>query len=304
MVAADSPYRYVELVPTLAAAFLPLTFPSHRPVLGHPESDGLAVGIYHEDVPIGLALARPLAIPGRAELLSLFVVPDHRHRGLGGALLTRLEALLVRKGFSMMTAVYTGGKPTTPFLTQLLARNGWLAPLRRMMVFKADLAAFGQAPFLTRGELDDSFALLRWDDLDPAEREALHNAPWVPEDLAPWHHLHETHEPDTSLALRHDGQVVGWVITHHLDHGLLRFSTGYMRPDLQRRGRLFPLYLESGKRALAKGYTRASWTVPFHHTSKAAFARRWMLPYVQSYAESFGTAKWLSPGGIQLAEDE
>jgi GNAT superfamily N-acetyltransferase len=279
--------------PDEVAQLAALTFPTFR-----REWQGgvpmVAMAAFLGDEPLGLALARP-PVGTQAEVLSLFVKQQRRSQGIGTALLGQLEEALRALGATVGTCTYSTGTDNTAAVERVLAKAGWTPPVARMLLFQADLAPMSQEKWLKGAPLDEHFALVPWTDLTEPDRETLaiwqQADEWIPEDLEPWKHEEGCHV-GTSLALKLDGRVVGWVLTHVLDATTLRFSSGWVHPTLQRKGRLLTLYAAAGERALADGFQRGSWTVPLHHEGKAAFARRWMAR-VARCRETRGSAKLL-----------
>lgn len=285
-----------ELSPFEALAFAGLTFPAYRGPWLTGATPHVAIGAWSLGVPVGLALCAHDG-PCHATLLSVFVVPDRRNRGLATALLVRLDDSLAGRDVVRLECSYVADTPATPALERVLAKAGWTPPLPRMHVFQAELAAMQQARW-TGTDLGPEFEVVPWPEVAPHEREALTAWDtadgWIPEDLRPERHEADC-EPTTSLGLRRNGRLVGWVIAHRLDAETLRFSAGWVHPDLQLRGRLLALYAEAGRRAEALGVTRLTWTVPLHHEAKSAFAARWMAPYARR-RESRGSVKLLNGG--------
>ena len=107
----------------------------------------------------------------------------------------------------------------------------------------------------------------------------------------PFDFLSEHHEA-TSLALRKDGKVRGWLI-NHLVGDTLRYTCSFVHPTLQRKGRVFVLYSEAMRRMQRLGIDKGMWTVPTQHPGMQAFARRWMMPYSDSFTESRESVKLL-----------
>ncbi|MOA47145.1 hypothetical protein D3C78_1697530 [compost metagenome] len=109
------------------------------------------------------------------------------------------------------------GKPSIPVLEHVLARRGWEAPERRMLVLRAHYDRMSQAPWVAKAGLGGGFEIGRWDEVTPLEREDLlrrHEAsPWIAPDLIPFDFEEEAQAP-TSVVQRQDGKVVGWLITH------------------------------------------------------------------------------------------
>ncbi|MFN3429414.1 MAG: GNAT family N-acetyltransferase [Candidatus Sericytochromatia bacterium] len=285
-----------ELSPLEVPGFVGLTFPSYRGTWLTRADAHVALGAMDAGAPIGLALCG-LHGAGHATLLSLVVAPSHRGRGVATALLRALDVCLRRRGVERVEGSYVADKPSTPALERVLAKGGWAPPLPRMHIFQAELAAMQQARW-TQTALSADFEIVPWAEVGPHERDALdawHAADaWIPDDLTPARHEAD-HEPLTSLGLRRNGRLVGWVITHRLDAETLRFSAGWVHPDLQMRGRLLALYAESGRRAEALGVTKLTWSVPLHHEAKSAFAARWMEPYAHR-RETRGSVKLLDGG--------
>lgn len=286
------------LAPGEAAAFMPLTFPSYRARLAEPEAGDVAIALRLDGAPVGLALGARSG--SAAEALSLFVAPDARGQGLAGALLARLEQELASAGARRIEATYTAGKPTTPALERVLSRAGWSPPAARMLRVKARNETMWGAGWVGLGALAAGDAIVPWRDVSSSERRALAEEQartgWIPADLSPFEH-EAGHLAEASVALRREGAIAGWVITHRLDERTLRYTCSYMHPALQRRGRLLPLYEAVMRRAGALGLERGIWTVPLHHAGMAAFVRRWMAPFADELSETRGSWKPLGPNG-------
>jgi GNAT superfamily N-acetyltransferase len=274
--------------------FEELTYPAFRKRLwaGEPM---VAIGARQGLTPVGLALA---AAPsdGRVEVLSLCVQEAHRGHGLGTQLLTSLEeALRDHNDVHVASCTYVEGSPARVAIERVLAKCGWTPPIGRMLMFQGELETLSRAHWLQNVELSDDFFLVPWGEITARERESLQRwqqaENWIPQDLEPWRH-EDDFDAATSLGLRQNGRLVGWVLTHRLSADMVRFSSGWVHPSLQRRGRLFALYAAAGEKAMAQGCTRASWTVPLHHEAKAAFARRWMAPLARC-RETYGSVKLL-----------
>lgn len=287
---------YHRLTPDEGQEFAALTFPAYRSWLSSGGPGGLAIAARVDGEPAGLALAVRDEGGEQAEFCSIFVRQAYRRRGLASGLLERLEAALQAEGAQEVHGVYMTGKPSIPVLEQLLARRGWDAPERRMLVLRAHYDRMSRAPWVAKAGLGDGFEIGRWDEVTPSEREDLlrrhEESPWIAPDLIPFDFEADAHAP-TSVVLRQDGKVVGWLITH-LFGDVLRYTCSYVHPDLQRRARILPLYAEVMRRAHAQGISQGMWTVPVQHPAMLAFAQRWMAPYAEACDETRGTRKRLT----------
>lgn len=287
---------YARLSENEAPAFAALTFPAYRPFLSPLAPEVMAIAAWSDGEPAALALALLDEQARHAELCSLFVRAPFRRRSLGATVLSRLEDALKDAGFQVIEGTYMTGKPSIPVLEHLLSRQAWEPPDRRMLVLRARYETMSRAPWVEKANLPVGFAIGRWDEITPAERDALFQSqaetPWVAPDLWPFDFEEGSHAP-TSVVLRRDGAVVGWLLTH-LIGDVLRYTCSYVHPDLQRRARILPLYAEVMHRAHALGIEKGMWTVPTHHPAMLAFAMRWMAPYAEACDETRGTRKVLT----------
>jgi len=240
--------RVVQLVGSEAMRFANLTFPLFRPLLSGlgPGSDTVATGAYWQGIPVALALGRNL-LGGKSEILSLFVSPLNRRSGIGTALLLRLEELLAERGCNSCQLVYMTNGSSTAALERLLLRCGWPSSQPHMFVFKFDQTVV--LPSWTHScTLPPDFEAFRWRDLTSAERIGIcrsqEESKWIPDYLVPFQH-EDGMDIVSSLGLRFERNVVGWVITHHIAPDTVRYTNLFLRKDLRRMGRGIALLAES-----------------------------------------------------------
>lgn len=298
--------------PLRAWGYQPLTFPAHAARLrglavslavhGRGGSGGggdevVAIAAEEEGRAIGLCLAQPAA--ETAELLSLFVAPDARGRGLGTALLERAEAELAALGARRLRAVYSTGLPAAAAVERVLSRRGFTGPAPRMLLCSAGAQVLA-APWLRMAALPPGCQLFPWPALQPAEREALlrgKDEGAYPADLCPLD-FERGMDAARSLGARMDGRVVAWLLTHARDAHTLRFTCCYVLRDLP-AGALVPIFaklLEQVILAMQEaGMTRATFTVPESHAPMARFVRAHLAPFLSDLAESRESHKTLEP---------
>jgi GNAT superfamily N-acetyltransferase len=288
-------YQYRVLGIQDQDAFQGHTFPALRHWLGQTgNGNAFAVGAQDErGLPAGLVLGHLMAEPDgmAARLASIHVRPDCRSQGIGTKLLAAFTQGCVQRGLPRIHATYMTGHACTPWLEKLFSRGTWTVPEPRMLVIQATLASIAPAPWMKAYRLPERMEIVRWQDLTPGDRAWIEatqqEQAWIPADLNPFDHEAGC-EPMTSLALKLEGCVVGWVINHRVDD-VLRFTCSFMHRRLQRMGRILLLYNEAVTRMPQAGLQTGMWTVPVWHPAMLAFARRWMAPYATRFDETRGT---------------
>ena len=282
-----------------AIPYQSFTFPFYRSQLQHlmPQGNDLAIGAVDGNQPVGLLLAEIEPDGTSAIVLSIFVKPSHRQQGIATALLNQLEQAVRPWDVKQLQLVYITGKPTTIALERLLQHSHWTSPTTSMIVCKSTTDRIADASWMKQYRLPSSFQISPWSEVTAAdvhqmEQQQLDN-PWIPADLAP-SRQEGTLEPINSLGLRHQGQIVGWVLTHRLDLNTIRYTCSYIRPDFQRMGRLVPVYVEAIRRQHQAGICNGIWTVPVHHPAMFKFVKHRMVPYMTTVEETRRVTKMLT----------
>jgi GNAT superfamily N-acetyltransferase len=294
-----------------------MTFPVYRHLLSleaaprHPEQgdDRLIqpVGFVakSEGVPIGLALAElplgpkspPVESENTPEVLSLFVRPENRNKGIATALLERLEEQVRGRGFPKVKAVYMGDRPGNAALQRVLAKRGWSAPAVRTVTLRFTPQGARNTPWYGRVRLSDEYQIFPWSELTSEERERARRSQaesqWIPPGLEPWMHDFHSFDPISSLGLRYGGNVVGWVINHRVSPTTVRFTCSFMRKDLGRRGRILPLYTASLQRLEEAGCKECLFITPIEFPTMVSFVKDRCAPWEGFLTETYGVSKRL-----------
>jgi type 2 lantibiotic biosynthesis protein LanM len=295
-----------------APAFQAMTFPAYRHLLPsqpsprHPDQGDtrviqpFGIAAWRGAAPVGLALAETPLYDGSApELLSLFVTPALRGKGIATALVKRLEDELAARGFGEVTAVYMTGRPAITAVERVLGKRGWSAPVQRSVTVRFTPEEAETTPWFGRVSLGtDDFEIFPWSELGPEEREALieshRAAPWIREGLEFWRHDSYGFDTVSSLGVRYRGSVVGWVINHRIAADTVRFTCSFVRDDLGRRGRILPLYTESISRLKAAGCRICTFVTPAFYEDMIKFVNRRCRRWVSFVEETRGSTKALT----------
>lgn len=300
-VAAIAPLRSEEL-----AVFAPLTYPVMRRLLDPAEAPRLVcVGARDGADPVGLALGVVAdAPPGLCELASFHVPTLLRHGALPAELLAAWEAAAAARGCrrAIHFFVARGGEdPTARFLLD----RGWGRPVVRNLVCRATVGDALATPWLARARIPRGYRAVAWGELTGGQRAALAapeaGARWYPEVLDPFRH-ERGRDPATSLALLEDAgeggvRVVGWAINHALDARTLRWTSSYLRPDLQAAGAVLPLWREVVCRQhAAAAFPEFVFSVAVDQQPRMArLVDRWMRPRLADLSFGCFATKRLTP---------
>lgn len=306
--------RLVRLEPEVDVSWREMTFAVYRhlldlkPTVRHPEQGDphpilpLACGLLLESQPVGLALAEiSLEQPHQSELLSLFVAPELRGRGLGRALVAFAQEELSRLGVRELRAIWTAGKPGSLAFERILALEGWTPGVARTVTVRFRPEKMLTLPLFAPRYLeavDFGFLIEPWADVSESELEALRvsaeQEPWVTPGLEPWsYRAGRGFDRETSVVARKDGRVVGWVLNERIDESRLRFVVSFLDRRWSRRGGILPLYEASLKRAITAGYRLCLFVTPSRYPNMKRFIEKWIAQRADFVGESRLASKTL-----------
>lgn len=290
--------QMAPLTPWNRSLFRGFTFPRFAGLLERvPDSSRvLAMGLSVDGQPSGLALLKRTDVV-TMELLSVWVEPGHRCRGLGSGLMQECEMEAIRRGIRNLTTRFRTTIPERVAFEALLRREGWDGPSLRMLILEAEFEEIVKSPFMrSPPPLEPDFEILPWHEVGAEEIEHLGREGNFSVEVWPLNFGDNFHR-ETSLGLRYRGELVGWVVNHPVSPEMIRFTTSYLRDDLQRRGRFAAVQAESVWRLKETPVHRGIWSVPVEFPRMLNFARKRLAPYCYSVSESRGWEKNLTGSG-------
>ncbi|EGK83528.1 GCN5-related N-acetyltransferase [Microcoleus vaginatus FGP-2] len=290
-------FELVRLDETNAFQYDRLTYPTFRPrlrILKHDRSL-IAVGVHLHQMPVGLALAEYLPDEGAGEILSLFVAPEYRGQGLGKALLREMESHLRQHDCLKLHLVYTPNS-TTPVLENILLQHHWNPPQPRMLICTGTPEAIQKAAWLKLDTIaDPHYTMFPWVELTAQERQDIllrqAQSRWYPDILSPFKE-EAILEPLNSLGLRYRDRVVGWMITHRITSDTIRYTSLFVKEELQTIGRAIPLLATAIKiHVQHRESHQAIFTVAIDNAPMVKFVQRRLAPYLVSMRQSMQSFK-------------
>jgi hypothetical protein len=133
--------------------------------------------------------------------------------------------------------------------------------------------------------LPPEYEMFLWRDLTDADRTAMleeqAREPWYTSALDPFQP--PPFDPLSSLGLKKNGRVVGWMITHHLPPNLVRFTSLFVRSE--DRGTGLALLCSSIQRAVESGHVHGIFGVNQQNTTMLGILSKHLRPFLDEYRE-------------------
>ena len=234
-------YRYAPLNAKTGGIFAPLTYDRYHAALSAPPPGFIAIGAYQLWQPVGLIVGFHDTDKQQAQLFSLTVAPKHQTKGLGTELMRQFERVVCEQGCHFIKTAYVGDNPP---LERVFIKQGWQTPAVIGIAVECNFNSFLSSPiYLVKPELPQGFEAFAWMDLTAQDRAAIqarealpggwYSATGIPGSVSPF--VEEQFlEPRCSIGLRHEGNVVGWMIVHRLREDMLHFICLFVSAEYRR----------------------------------------------------------------------
>jgi GNAT superfamily N-acetyltransferase len=285
---------------------MPLTFPSFAHCLSqnsNQDKETFGLVCMQAETPKALLLAKLNQDLRVAEILSLFVTPDERRKGIGARLLQLFEEEARNQGVERLSTTYTSSSPMHGALPGLFQKVAWNEPTPRILFCRGNCQyMISNAKWLERIPTPKEFEVFSWGELTGEERQVIEAdivEGIVPFELSPFYD--ESHiEPRNSVGLRKGGKVIGWQVNHSLaaEPGVLRFSRTFVYPEFQRTGRALILIREAIRRHdspdMLRDFPSYLSDVAFERPDMVRIYERYLIPLSEKSYRSFGIEKVLS----------
>ena len=272
-----------------------LSFPKIQTRWSRQQPKGQLVGIVADVAgeKVGLVLAEifstPPQTPLEVEVISLFVLPDYRHQGIGTGLIKTLEMGLTALGCGQMQLVYKSTAITNLALEPLLKRQNWQTQVN-FLLGKTSTEKVSQAPWLKKYPLPNKFTVFPWSELTDADKKQLEMLDY-PTALSPFSNTPA--EPLNSLGLRYENQLVGWMITHRVATDAIRYSTMFVDKRFQGLGRGISLLSQSILRQVDSTVPYYLFAVQQENPAMLKFVHKHLEPYLMEVTNSHVAFKQL-----------
>ena len=258
-------YDYLLLEQSNVAQYEELTYPAFRPHLRKVtlDSSKVAIGVELDSQPIGLIFAEygtTKATPPKTfgQILSFFVVPEYRNKGIGTALLQKMSAELKHRGCEEISLKYLDRLSPT---------------------------------------LADDYTIFPWHTLTEADRDyikgVMETHP-LTRRFSPFTEEKKI-EPLNSLGLRYRDKVVGWMINHRTAPHTIRYTQMYVHPEYQPLSQSI-LFLGKAIKLQCEAVPEvpnATFRVETDNTPMVNFVNRRLAPHLENIRHAWRVSKSL-----------
>jgi GNAT superfamily N-acetyltransferase len=184
----------------------------------------LAIGATWNKQPVGVIVAKKEG--KKAELISLYVDPAHRKKGIGSALVQVLEKSVQDAGGVSLIFRYVDSEEMAGFL---LAQKWNKDPLLSILYTHDGSTQIADQELYNQGNYQVS---LFTEITEEEKKWFIDNPDLSSPELHPFlEKLDAPVEPLNSLVLRKDGQIKGWLITHRIAENTISYSKLYVMKE-------------------------------------------------------------------------
>lgn len=245
---------------------------------------------------MGMVLAQLQAEAQLASLRSLYVLSEHRRQGVGSGLLEYLEEVLARQGYQRLEFIYQTDWSNHPVVAPVLEKRGWVVQPHQLLL-KITREQLAQAPVLRKYHIPQAFTVFPWSELTPEEARAIQQRQarmgWYPPEQDPFQY-EPFIEPQSSLGLRYQGQVIGWKIHHHFTPDTVRKTLLFLSPEHRGQGVGVALLVESLRHYLNTRIPFYIGEVEADNSQSVAWWQTHLIPYMAELTETHRAEKRLS----------
>ena len=243
----------------------------------------LAVSAMANGDMVGLAIAERQS-GGTAALRSLCVDPAWRRQGIGTGLLARLMRFIDQDGIGTLTLHYQASELSQLALEPILRRLGWSQPKTDFLLLEAQADQLAAVPWATKHPIGEPYQLTPWSDLNDQQLQQIPHLD-VPRTLLPPADTRRI-EPAVSLALLHDGDIVGWILAERLSSNALRYSSFFVTEQHRGRARAAALLANAFARQQQAAIPVARAAIADENRAMVRLIKRHLKNYLNSMGRS------------------
>ncbi|MBS4169245.1 GNAT family N-acetyltransferase [Parachlamydia sp. AcF125] len=237
--------------------------------------------------PVGIIVGINTTLALFAELHSFFVLPSYRGQKLGSQLLHHAEQNLMRQGCKSCSLFFRFDPYRYQANEKFLLAKGWNQSIHSAQFFLFHSALF-DPPWLKHSvePLVEPFRKVFWKDVPHADLSALRELEEqgaYPSYVSPFNQI-ENIEPINSLVLYWKQEIVGWLLTHRVASGMIRYHAFFIQPQFQHQGFSVKLLCDSIRLQIQSTvpYAVVEINTQISDPTWVQFAKKRLAPYAQA----------------------
>ena len=200
------------------------------------EVENLLLFSLNDPDPISLIAIDNFPILMKAHLQSIYTAPKNRAKGYASRLYFHVEELLKQDNINLITCNYPEEEVDTKEANPFFHKIGFSKAKPLVTRYFVDIQEFrpswfNTTPIIPEGYEIAPFSLTKEEsnDLKIMLRQGTVSIEVNPLEDLPC-------EPANSLSLRHEGKLVGWMVTKRIDANSIRYTSFYIDRDLRGTG--------------------------------------------------------------------
>ncbi|WP_291724382.1 TIGR03032 family protein [Bernardetia sp.] len=233
------------------------------------------------------------ALPnGVGKVLSWYIIPPYRSLGIGKELLIKAQNIAKKVKLQGLAMDYVSDWTQKDVIEAIIDKQKWEKPIVKLSLCKASNDSINTAPWLKKlPPLPLNMEIGMWKDVTEVEKKVIlekkKKQDWYPEIVSPFQSPHLI-SLDTSVVLRREGKIVGWIITHKIKEDTIEFTGSFVdfkSLGLQKKSLLIHLISKAVNCFLDAGYKYGIWQIPQDHNTMFRFTDKFLKPYLISFTE-------------------
>lgn len=263
--------------------------------LNLPEGRVFGLEVLNNGSQIGLLLGSYIPILEEGEIISIFLQPEYRNRGIGTRLFKEAEQFLLLQGCKSITICYKKEKEYTVYLEKILAQLNWSFPKPHTTNLHFIVKEFHPA-WHRKYNLPENLEIISWFKMTEKEKEFLIRMDLndvIPATVSPFHKNPESIEPINSLILRYQGTLVGWIVSNRITQDTIQYSSLFFFPEWRNKGWFIFLLSESIRLQQESSIPKAILTINLQGVDLRwiHFVKKQLFPYAHEVDRFFESQK-------------
>lgn len=226
------------------------------------------------------------------KILSWYVIPPYRGLGIGKELLIKVQKIAQKAKLQGLVIDYVSDWTQKDIIEAIIQKQKWEKPIVKLSLCKASNDSISNAPWLKNlTDLPSTMEFGMWKDVTNEEKiiiqEKKNIQDWYPNIVSPFQSPQFVNL-ETSVVLRHNKKIAGWMITHSVKKDTIEFTAAFVDSKelgLQKKSLLLQLCKYSINLFLEEGYKYGIWQIQQENKTMFRFVDHFLKPYLINFTE-------------------